>query len=174
MACQFLRIFYGPKEDHGASELGQKSPGLPTRVGGAPEVPPPQASVATRNQSRPSLAPCRRGPSSPEAMEEDPGGAIIAMKAKDQRENLSPSRGRPWRRKHKGENLSSSLSVAPECHREGNHRRGDRLHQHHHHHHHPHLFYAVHSPAPRCNPYLNMVLYATYYDPMMCCHPMMF
>ena len=25
-------------------------------------------------------------------MEEDPGGAIIAMKAKDQRENLSPSR----------------------------------------------------------------------------------
>ena len=28
--------------------------------------------------------------------------------------------------------------------------------------------------APRCNPYLNMVLYATYYDPMMCCHPMMF
>ena len=26
-------------------------------------------------------------------MEEDPGGAIIAMKAKDQRENLSPS----WR-----------------------------------------------------------------------------
>ena len=28
-----------------------------------------------------------------EAMEEDPGGAIIAMKAKDQRGNLSPSRG---------------------------------------------------------------------------------
>ena len=26
-------------------------------------------------------------------MEEDPGRAIIAMKAKDQRENLSPSRG---------------------------------------------------------------------------------
>ena len=26
-------------------------------------------------------------------MEEDPGGAIITMKAKDQRENLSPSRG---------------------------------------------------------------------------------
>ena len=138
------------------------------------EVPPSQASVATRNQSRPSLAPCRRGPSSPKAMEEDPGGAIIAMKAKDQRENLSPSRGRPWRRKHKGENLSSSLSVAPECHREGNHRCGDRLHQHHHHHHHhPHLFYAVHSPAPRSNPYLNMVLFATYYYPMMCCHPMM-
>jgi hypothetical protein len=43
--------------------------------------------------------------------------------------------------------------VAPECHR-GNHRRGDRLHQHHHLHHHPHLFYAVHSPAPRCNPLL--------------------
>ena len=36
MTCQFLRIFYGPKEDYGASELGQKSPGLPTRVGGAP------------------------------------------------------------------------------------------------------------------------------------------
>jgi len=103
-------------------------------------------------------------------MGKDLGGAIIAMKAKDQRGNLSPSRGRPWRRKHKGENFSSSLSVAPECHREGNHCHGDRLHEHHH----PHLFYAVHSPTPRCNPFLNMVLYATYYDPMMCCHLMMF
>ena len=27
---------------------------------------------------------------------------------------------------------------------------------------------------PAVIPYLNMVLYATYYDPMMCCHPMMF
>ena len=36
LTCQFLMIFYGPKEDHGASELGQKSPGLPTRVGGTP------------------------------------------------------------------------------------------------------------------------------------------
>ena len=59
------------------------------------EVPPLQASVAIRNQSRPSLAPCRRGPSSPEAMEEDLGGAIITMKAKDQRENLSAYMGRP-------------------------------------------------------------------------------
>ena len=34
------------------------------------------------------------------------------MKAKDQRENLAPYKGRrSWRRKHKGENLSSSLSV---------------------------------------------------------------
>ena len=29
-------------------------------------------------------------------------------------------------------------------------------------------------PHPAVIPYLNMVLYATYYDPMMCCHPMMF
>ena len=36
MTCQFLRIFYGPKEDHGALELGQKRPELPMRVGGAP------------------------------------------------------------------------------------------------------------------------------------------
>ena len=104
-------------------------------------------------------------------MEEYPGEAIIAMKAKDQRENLSPSRGEAMEEEAQGgEPLLLSLSMAPECHREGNHRRGDRLHQHHH----PHLFYVVHSPAPRCNPYLNMVLYATYYDPMMCCHPMMF
>ena len=33
---------------------------------------------------------------------------------------------------------------------------------------------AVHSPATRCTLYLNMVLYASYYYPMMCCHPMMF
>ena len=59
-----------------------------------------------RNQSRPSLAACRRGPSSPEDMEEDPGGAIIAMKAKDQRENLSPSRGRCY--------LLSTVLVFPE------------------------------------------------------------
>ena len=96
-------------------------------------------------------------------MEEDPGGAIITMKAKDQRVEAMEEEAQ-------GGNLSSSLSVAPECDQKGNHRRGDRLHQHHHH----HLFYVVHSPAPRCNPYLNMALYATYYDPMMCCHPMMF
>ena len=29
-------------------------------------------------------------------------------------------------------------------------------------------------PDPTVITYLNMVLYATYYDPMMCCHPMMF
>ena len=76
-------------------------------------VPPPQASVATRNQSRPSLAPCRRGPSSPEAMEEDPGGAIIAMKAKDQRENLSPSRGEAMEEEAQGgEPLLLSLGGA--------------------------------------------------------------
>ena len=38
----------------------------------------------------------------------------------------------------------------------------------------PHLSTEVHSPAPRCTLYLNMVLYASYYFPMMCCHPMMF
>jgi hypothetical protein len=37
----------------------------------------------------------------------------------------------------------------------------------------PHLSTAVHSPATRCTLYLNMVLYASHYYPMMCCHPMM-
>ena len=37
----------------------------------------------------------------------------------------------------------------------------------------PHLYRVVHSPATRCTLYLNMVLYASYYFPMMCCHPMM-
>ena len=37
----------------------------------------------------------------------------------------------------------------------------------------PPLSIAVHSPATRCTLYLNMVLYASYYYPMMCCHPMM-
>ena len=37
----------------------------------------------------------------------------------------------------------------------------------------PPLSRAVHSPATRCTLYLNMVLYASYYYPMMCCHPMM-
>ena len=32
----------------------------------------------------------------------------------------------------------------------------------------PHLSIAVHSPATRCTLYLNMVLYASYYYPMMC------
>ena len=36
LMCQFLWIFDGPKEDQKLSELGQKSPELPTRVGGAP------------------------------------------------------------------------------------------------------------------------------------------
>ena len=37
----------------------------------------------------------------------------------------------------------------------------------------PPLSTAVHSPATCCTLYLNMVLYASYYYPMMCCHPMM-
>src|SRR4051812_45994320 len=37
----------------------------------------------------------------------------------------------------------------------------------------PPLSTAVHSPATRCTLYLNMVLCASYYYPMMCCHPMM-
>ena len=37
----------------------------------------------------------------------------------------------------------------------------------------PHLYSAVHSFAARCTLYLNMVLYASYYYPMVCCHPMM-
>ena len=37
----------------------------------------------------------------------------------------------------------------------------------------PPLSTKVHSPATRCTLYLNMVLYALYYYPMMCCHPMM-
>ena len=37
----------------------------------------------------------------------------------------------------------------------------------------PHLSTAVLSPATHCTLYLNMVLYASYYFPMMCCHPMM-
>ena len=37
----------------------------------------------------------------------------------------------------------------------------------------PLLYSAVHFPASRCTLYLNMVLYASYYFPMMCCHPMM-
>ena len=36
LTCQFLMIFYGPKEAPGVKELGQESHGLPTRVGGAP------------------------------------------------------------------------------------------------------------------------------------------
>jgi len=37
----------------------------------------------------------------------------------------------------------------------------------------PLIYSAVHSPATLCTLYLNMVLYASYYYPMMCCHPMM-
>ena len=37
----------------------------------------------------------------------------------------------------------------------------------------PLLYLAVHSPATRCTLYLSMVLYASYYYLMMCCHPMM-
>ena len=37
----------------------------------------------------------------------------------------------------------------------------------------PPLSTAVHSSATHCTLYLNMVLYASYYYPMMCFHPMM-
>uniref|UniRef100_M8C1K1 Uncharacterized protein n=1 Tax=Aegilops tauschii TaxID=37682 RepID=M8C1K1_AEGTA len=46
-------------------------------------------------------------------MEEDPGGAIVAMKAKDQRENLSPSRGEAMEEEAQGgEPLLLSLGGA--------------------------------------------------------------
>ena len=69
-----LTIFYGPKEAPGVKELGQKSPLPRGRLGDPPDVkptpkipintetprkkprsgvPPPQASVATKNQSGP-------------------------------------------------------------------------------------------------------------------------
>ena len=35
LTCQFLMIFYGPKEAPGVKELGQKNPELSMRVGGA-------------------------------------------------------------------------------------------------------------------------------------------
>ena len=38
----------------------------------------------------------------------------------------------------------------------------------------PHLSMVAHSPTTRCTLYLNMVLYASYYYPMMCCQPMMY
>ena len=75
------------------------------------------------------------------------------MEAKDQRENLSPSRGEAMEEETHGETFSPSLSVAPEC-RQWNHRRGDRIHQHHHLYHLPHLLSAVHTATPRCNPLL--------------------
>ena len=36
LMCQFLMTFSGPKEAPGVKELGQDSPGLPTRVGARP------------------------------------------------------------------------------------------------------------------------------------------
>jgi hypothetical protein len=107
-------------------------------------------------------------------MEEEDGGAIIAMEAKDQRENLSlprggghgggSTRGRPspplsrWRRSAIGGtiaavivfiNITFFITILIS-------------------------FQRSTLPHPAVIPYLNMVLYATYYDPMMCCHPMMF
>jgi hypothetical protein len=85
--------------------------------------------------------------------------------------------GRRSRKKKKEGALSPSLPVAPER-RRGHHRvtaiytntsvifTNTSITF-------PHLYSAVHSPATRCTLYLNMVLYASYYYPMMCCHPMM-
>ena len=54
----------------------------------------PAATLCSHEKSIQSLSGTPpEGPSSSEAMGEDLGGAIIAMEAKDQRENLSPSRG---------------------------------------------------------------------------------
>ena len=36
LTCQFLMIFYGPKEAPGVKELGQKSPGRPRGWGARP------------------------------------------------------------------------------------------------------------------------------------------
>ena len=79
--------------------------------------------------------------------------------------------GRRPRKKDKEGGFSPSLPVAPER-RRGHHRltaiyTNTSITF-------THLSIAVHSPATCCTLYLNMVLYASYYFPMMCCHPMMF
>ena len=99
----------------------------------------------------------------------------------------------PWEPRTRGETLLPSREkvkeeeeeggLSPPCFRwrrstAGGHHHHRDLHQHLHHlhqhlHHLPPLSTAVHSPATRCTLYLNMVLYASYYYPMMCCHPMM-
>ena len=38
LTWNFMELIFGPEEDHGVSELEQESPGLPTRVGGAPTL----------------------------------------------------------------------------------------------------------------------------------------
>ena len=94
------------------------------------------------------------------------------MEAKDQRDNLSPSRG-AWRRKHKGR-------LSPHLSRWRRSAIGETIAA-------VIIFINITIfitflisfkqstlPHPTVIPYLNMVLYATYYDPMMCCHPMMF
>ena len=95
------------------------------------------------------------------------------MEAKDQRENLPPSRGEAmeeeaqggdspplsrWRQSAAGGTIAAVIVFINIT-----------------------LFITVlisfkrlTLPHPAVIPYLNMVLYATYYDPMMCCHPMMF
>ena len=47
MTCQFLTIFYGPKEAPGVKELGQKRPEPSTRVESAPT---PLGALLSRGQ----------------------------------------------------------------------------------------------------------------------------
>ena len=68
-------------------------------------------------------------------MEEDPGGAIIAMKAKDQRENLSPSRGEAMEEEEEGGGLSPPRFRWHQS-ATGGHHHHHNLHQQLHRHHH--------------------------------------
>ena len=94
------------------------------------------------------------------AIEEYPGGVFIIMRAKDQRVEAMEEEaqgGEPlfrWRRSAIGRGIIAVVIVFIKIT----------------------IIMLLRGPlsAPRCNPYLNMVLYATYYDPMMCCQPMMF
>ena len=87
LTWNFMELIFGPEEAHWVSEMDQESPGHPLPRGQPRDpptyffllyisiylktfgeqnrsgVPPPEASVATKNQSRPVPAPCRRGES---------------------------------------------------------------------------------------------------------------
>ena len=106
------------------------------------------------------------------------GGALAPPKPWEPRtrwETLLPSREKVKEEEEEG-------GLSPPCFRwrwnaPGGHHHHRDLHQHQRHlhqhlHHLPPLSTAVHSPATRCTLYLNMVLYASYYFPLMCCHPM--
>ena len=92
MTCQFLTIFYGPKEDPGVKELGQKSSKPSMRVEGEPYPPGRAPCLVDDSETAPDVRPTPKIPINTETSRNKPRSGVRPPQASVDTKNLSVGR----------------------------------------------------------------------------------